>query len=53
MRRALAEFRIEGPGLRTTTELLREVLADPDFLAARHATDFMDRFRPAGAAGAE
>ncbi|KDN80868.1 acetyl-CoA carboxylase biotin carboxylase subunit [Kitasatospora cheerisanensis] len=36
--RALAEFRIEGPGVCTTTDYLRRTLADPRFRAGRHTT---------------
>ncbi|ONI77885.1 pyruvate carboxylase subunit A [Actinosynnema sp. ALI-1.44] len=41
MDRALAEFRVSGPGVRTTRDLLREVLADPDFRAAEHTTSLL------------
>ncbi|MFW5415185.1 ATP-grasp domain-containing protein [Nocardiopsis sp. CNT-189] len=41
MDRALAEFRIEGEGVRTTIPLLREVLADPVFRAAGHTTSYL------------
>ncbi|MGK5552518.1 acetyl-CoA carboxylase biotin carboxylase subunit [Actinomadura kijaniata] len=40
--RALAEFVIDGPGVATTIPLLRRLLADPDFRAARHATTHVD-----------
>ncbi|MDI2128988.1 acetyl-CoA carboxylase biotin carboxylase subunit [Yinghuangia seranimata] len=36
--RALDEFRIEGPGVRTTIGFLRRTLAEPQFLAATHTT---------------
>ncbi len=39
-RRALAEFRVRG--LATNTAFLRAVLADPDFLAGRASTSFVD-----------
>ncbi|QBI19274.1 pyruvate carboxylase [Egibacter rhizosphaerae] len=39
-RRALAEFRIRG--VRTNTPFLQAVLADPDFLAGRVSTSFID-----------
>ncbi|MEV6399177.1 acetyl-CoA carboxylase biotin carboxylase subunit [Streptomyces sp. NPDC051907] len=42
MDRALAEFRIAGPGVHTTIPLLREVLADPAFRAGKHDTSFLD-----------
>lgn len=41
MRRALAEFRIAGPGISTTSELLQEVLADPVFRAGQHSTSLL------------
>ncbi|WP_067813957.1 acetyl-CoA carboxylase biotin carboxylase subunit [Actinomadura kijaniata] len=40
--RALAEFGIEGPGVATTIPLLRRLLSDPDFRAARHDTTHVD-----------
>jgi acetyl-CoA carboxylase biotin carboxylase subunit len=43
MVRALAEFQISGRGVRTTTGFLTGVLADPEFRAARHATDIVTR----------
>jgi acetyl-CoA carboxylase biotin carboxylase subunit len=39
---ALREFRVSGPGVHTTVPLLRRVLADPEFRAARHTTSFLD-----------
>ncbi|MGW4804150.1 carboxyl transferase domain-containing protein [Kitasatospora sp. NPDC004272] len=36
--RALGEFRIDGPGVRTTSGYLRRTLADPRFRAGRHTT---------------
>ncbi|WP_424185762.1 acetyl-CoA carboxylase biotin carboxylase subunit [Actinokineospora sp. G85] len=41
--RALAEFRVSGPGIATTSAFLREVLADPAFRAAAHDTGVVDR----------
>ncbi len=41
MRRALAETRIEGPGVATTTEFLSDVLGHPRFRAAQHDTRFL------------
>ncbi|MET8870306.1 biotin carboxylase N-terminal domain-containing protein [Nonomuraea sp. NPDC004580] len=41
MERALAEFRIEGRGIRTTKALLRSVLADPAFQAGTHTTSLL------------
>ncbi|MFM9607296.1 acetyl-CoA carboxylase biotin carboxylase subunit [Streptomyces niveiscabiei] len=42
MRRALAEFRVGGPGVRTTLPFLAQVLDDPRFRAARHRTSLVD-----------
>ncbi|MFI0480818.1 acetyl/propionyl/methylcrotonyl-CoA carboxylase subunit alpha [Actinomadura sp. 9N215] len=44
--RALAEFAIDGPGVRTTVPLLRRLLAEPDFVHARHTTRFVDGLTP-------
>jgi acetyl-CoA carboxylase biotin carboxylase subunit len=41
--RALGEFEIGGPGVRTTIPFVRRVLADPVFRAARHTTGLVDR----------
>ncbi|WP_433261197.1 acetyl-CoA carboxylase biotin carboxylase subunit [Actinosynnema sp. CS-041913] len=41
MERALAEFRIAGAGLRTTREVLREILADERFRAGTHSTSLL------------
>ena len=41
MDRALAEFRISGKGVRTTVDLLREVLADQSFAAGTHDTSLL------------
>ncbi|KAA9166523.1 acetyl-CoA carboxylase biotin carboxylase subunit [Amycolatopsis acidicola] len=38
MRAALAEFRVAGPGIRTTADFLAGVLSDPRFVQARHDT---------------
>ncbi|WP_067563157.1 acetyl-CoA carboxylase biotin carboxylase subunit [Nocardia acidivorans] len=46
MRRALAEFEIEGPGVRVTTGILTEILGDPEFLAGAHTTAFLDLREP-------
>ncbi|MCY0885341.1 MAG: acetyl-CoA carboxylase biotin carboxylase subunit [Firmicutes bacterium] len=46
MRRALGEFRIEG--VKTTLELQRAILEDPDFVAGRIHTNFLAQ-RVAGA----
>ncbi|WP_275674590.1 acetyl-CoA carboxylase biotin carboxylase subunit [Streptomyces sp. MUM 178J] len=45
MDRALAEFRISGPGVHTTIPLLRDVLADPAFRDGKHDTSFLDTRR--------
>ncbi|MGX9226517.1 hypothetical protein ACWV95_09800 [Streptomyces albus] len=42
MDRALAEFRIAGPGVHTTIPLLRDIIADPVFRAGKHITSFLD-----------
>jgi acetyl-CoA carboxylase biotin carboxylase subunit len=42
MQRALAENRISGPRLRTTTAFLAEVLDTPAFRAAEHSTSLVD-----------
>ncbi|CAA9447983.1 MAG: Biotin carboxylase of acetyl-CoA carboxylase [uncultured Pseudonocardia sp.] len=49
MARALAEFRIAGAGIRTTAELLVEVMADPEFRAGTHTTSLLDAMN--GASG--
>ncbi|MFC7591187.1 hypothetical protein ACFQYP_51440 [Nonomuraea antimicrobica] len=43
MDRALAEFVVEGHGVSTTIPLLRKVLREPDFRAARHDTLLLTR----------
>ncbi len=50
MRRALDEFHISGPGVRTTREFLGEVLGDPVFQAGEHTTAIVEEIiagRPA------
>jgi acetyl-CoA carboxylase biotin carboxylase subunit len=42
MRRALAEFRIAGPGVHTTRDFLQEVLAHPMFVHAKHSTSLVN-----------
>lgn len=42
MDRALGEFRVGGPGVRTTVGVLREILADPRFASASHDTSLLD-----------
>nr|WP_218860067.1 acetyl-CoA carboxylase biotin carboxylase subunit [Petropleomorpha daqingensis] len=46
MDRALAELRVEGPGVRTTVALHRALLRHPDVLADRHDIQFLDRALP-------
>ncbi|HEV7648836.1 MAG TPA: acetyl-CoA carboxylase biotin carboxylase subunit [Actinophytocola sp.] len=41
MRRALAEFRVAGPGVHTTCEFLDQVLADPEFADGKHDTSLV------------
>ncbi|WP_173142204.1 acetyl-CoA carboxylase biotin carboxylase subunit [Kibdelosporangium persicum] len=48
MNRALCEFRIGGPGIRTTVELLRDVLANPIFRAGDHCTALLRETNEAG-----
>ncbi|TCK22089.1 acetyl-CoA carboxylase biotin carboxylase subunit [Pseudonocardia endophytica] len=43
MDRALAEFRVDGPGVRTTSGFLRRVLSDPQFRAGEHDTGIVER----------
>ena len=42
MRRALAEFDVQGGGVRTTIPLLQRVIDDPVFRAAGHTTGFLE-----------
>jgi acetyl-CoA carboxylase biotin carboxylase subunit len=42
MERVLGEFLISGPGIRTTTGFLREILANPLFRRAAHTTAMVD-----------
>ncbi|WP_082538467.1 MULTISPECIES: acetyl/propionyl/methylcrotonyl-CoA carboxylase subunit alpha [unclassified Pseudonocardia] len=42
MDRALKEFRVNGQGIRTTAEFLREVLADPLFAVGQPSTAVVD-----------
>jgi acetyl-CoA carboxylase, biotin carboxylase subunit len=50
--RALAEFHIGGPGVRTTIPLLRDVLAEPAFRAGRHTTTLLEEMSDGQAAAA-
>jgi acetyl-CoA carboxylase biotin carboxylase subunit len=45
--RALAEFAVDGPGVRTTIPLLRRLLAQPRFRSGEHTTRFVDEFMSA------
>jgi acetyl-CoA carboxylase biotin carboxylase subunit len=44
MRRALSEFHISGPGVRTTIEFHKRVLAHPVFRSGDFSTDFVERY---------
>ncbi len=43
MRRALAEFDVDGPGVHTTREFLDQVLADQEFANGKHDTGLVAR----------
>ena len=43
MDRALGEFQIEGPGVKTTIGFHRRVMANPVFQSGHFATDFVDK----------
>jgi acetyl-CoA carboxylase biotin carboxylase subunit len=43
MRRALAEFEIEGPGVYTTRDFLDQVMADQEFADGKHDTGLVAR----------
>jgi acetyl-CoA carboxylase biotin carboxylase subunit len=43
MARALSEFRVEGPGMRTTIGFHQRVLAHPVFRSGDFYPDFIDR----------
>ena len=43
MDRALAEFGVAGPGLKTTIDFHRRVMANPVFREGHYATDFIER----------
>jgi acetyl-CoA carboxylase biotin carboxylase subunit len=53
MDRALAEMRVEGPGVHTTIALHRALLRHPDVNADRHDVQFLDRRLPELLARAE
>ncbi|KXK63817.1 pyruvate carboxylase subunit A [Micromonospora rosaria] len=42
MDRALGEFRVAGPGVHTTIDFLRRVLANPEFRTGTHTTGTLD-----------
>jgi acetyl-CoA carboxylase, biotin carboxylase subunit len=46
--RALREFRVRGPALRTTTGFLRRVLEHPKFAKAEHNTSLVRDIVSAG-----
>ncbi|MUL41476.1 acetyl-CoA carboxylase biotin carboxylase subunit [Streptomonospora sp. PA3] len=48
---ALDEFVVQGPGMRTTIGLLREVIADPRFRNGTHTTSFLDELVPRSGTG--
>ena len=53
MHRALAEFRIEGRGVKTTIPFHQRVLANERFRSGDVSTDFLEQFmteQPAAAA---
>jgi acetyl-CoA carboxylase biotin carboxylase subunit len=43
MDRALADFRVGGPGVHTTVDFLRRVVADREFRTGTHTTAIVDR----------
>jgi acetyl-CoA carboxylase, biotin carboxylase subunit len=43
MDRALAEFRVRGPGVHTTNSFLREVIRDPIFRSGEHGTTIVSQ----------
>jgi len=53
MDRALGEFRVDGPGVRTTLGFLRRTLAHPHFQTARHTTGLVGRMSVEAAEAAE
>jgi len=44
MLRALGEFQISGPGVRTTLDFHRRILAHPAFRSGEFSTDFVERY---------
>ncbi|WP_145776436.1 acetyl-CoA carboxylase biotin carboxylase subunit [Micromonospora olivasterospora] len=49
LERALDEFDVDGPGVRTTIPFVRRVLDDPTFRKAAHTTALVDRLLAASA----
>ncbi len=43
MDRALAEFRVRGPGVHTTNSFLREVMRNPVFRSGDHSTAMVEQ----------
>jgi acetyl-CoA carboxylase, biotin carboxylase subunit len=43
MERALAEFQVDGPGVRTTIPFLTEILSHPLFRDAKHSTSLVEQ----------
>jgi acetyl-CoA carboxylase biotin carboxylase subunit len=43
MDRALAEFRVSGDGVRTTTDFLRAVVRHPLFRSGQHSTSLVEQ----------
>jgi acetyl-CoA carboxylase biotin carboxylase subunit len=48
MDRALGEFRVDGPGVHTTVEFLRKVLAEPAFRAGSYSTSLVENMTTGG-----
>ncbi|MFI7521302.1 acetyl/propionyl/methylcrotonyl-CoA carboxylase subunit alpha [Micromonospora globbae] len=51
LERALGEFEVTGPGVRTTIPFVRRVLDDAEFRKGRHTTGLVDRLLAAAAPG--
>lgn len=51
LERALGEFEVAGPGVRTTIPFVRRVLDDAEFRKGRHTTGLVDRLLAAAAPG--
>jgi acetyl-CoA carboxylase biotin carboxylase subunit len=52
MRRALAEFRVSGPGVRTTSAFLSNLISDPVFRRGEHTTSIVEDVLAAAAKAA-